>query len=68
MANGWTPERKARQSKLIQQWQPWKKSTGPKTDAGKSISSRNADKGGTRVLLRQLSRVMREQQVFNQGR
>ena len=33
MANGWSPERQARQAKLIRQWRPWEKSTGPKTQA-----------------------------------
>ena len=36
MANGWTPERRARQAELIRQWRPWEKSTGPKTEAGKA--------------------------------
>ena len=36
MANGWTPERKARQSQLIQSWQPWNKSTGARTPEGKT--------------------------------
>lgn len=41
MANGWTPERRARQAELIRTWRPWEKSTGPKTDEGKAIVSRN---------------------------
>ncbi|KXW57525.1 hypothetical protein FEMY_19490 [Ferrovum myxofaciens] len=41
MANGWTPERKARQSALIRAWKPWERSTGPKTAAGKAESSKN---------------------------
>lgn len=45
MANGWTLERKQRQAELIKTWRPWDKSTGPKTEAGKAASSRNADKG-----------------------
>lgn len=59
--NGWTQQRRERQSKLIQQWQPWKQSTGPKTPEGKAGSSQNAYKGGTRQLLRRLSQLMREQ-------
>lgn len=61
MANGWTPERRARQAELIRQWRPWEKSTGPRTQAGKDVVSRNADKGGTWRLLRELSRALREQ-------
>src|SRR3954451_21000362 len=35
-ANGWTPERRARQAEAIQQWKPWEKSTGPRTTRGKA--------------------------------
>lgn len=42
MANGWTDERRARQSVLIYRWKPWTKSTGAQTPKGKAISSRNA--------------------------
>lgn len=42
MANGWTPERRARQAQLIRQWQPWRQSTGPRSDAGKQRSAANA--------------------------
>jgi len=48
MANGWTPERRARQAALIQIWKPWKQSTGPRSDNGKSISSMNARTHGLR--------------------
>lgn len=43
-----TPEQRARQSQAIQAWQPWKKSTGPKSDAGKAAVARNAVKHGGR--------------------
>jgi hypothetical protein len=59
MANGWTPERRAQQSAAIQQWWPWKHSTGPKSREGKA--SRNAYKGGARAMLRGLARLLREQ-------
>ena len=61
MANGWTPERRARQAELIRQWQPWKQSTGPKSSEGKGAAARNAWKGGVRPLLRDLARGLREQ-------
>lgn len=48
MANGWTPERRARQAAAIKRWKPWEKSTGPKTDDGKHASSLNAVKHGLR--------------------
>ena len=60
MADGWTPERKARQAELIQRWKPWKESTGPKTKQGKQVVSQNSYKGGTRALLRELARLLRE--------
>lgn len=60
MANGWTEERRQRQVKLIREKRPWDKSSGPKTAEGKAKSSRNAYKGGTRPLLRQLARVLRK--------
>jgi len=37
------------QSELIRNWQPWNRSTGPKTADGKAAASRSACKGG-RVL------------------
>lgn len=43
MANGWTPERRARQAELIRSWKPWEKSTGPKTPDGKAKAARNGD-------------------------
>ena len=60
--NGWTPERRARQSVMIQQWQPWKKSTGPMTKEGKAKVAQNGYKGGTWRLIRDLARALREQQ------
>ncbi len=44
MANGWTPERKAKQSELIRQWKPWQHSTGAKKPEGKAIVAKNAVK------------------------
>lgn len=48
MANGWTPERRARQAALIKTWKPWQKSTGPKTEEGKAASASNSTKHGMR--------------------
>ena len=52
MNNGWTPQRKAKQSKAIQSWKPWEMATGPRTPAGKAKVSRNAWKGGKRPAFR----------------
>ncbi len=40
--SAWTPERRARQSAIIRQTQPWLCSTGPKSPEGKARSSQNA--------------------------
>jgi hypothetical protein len=60
MANGWTPERRARQAALIRTWKPWEQSTGPRTDEGKARTSRNGFKGGHRMMLRKLSQELNE--------
>ena len=59
MANGWTPERRAKQSAAIRRWRPWERSTGPRTAAGKARVARNAYKGGTREVLRLLARLLK---------
>jgi hypothetical protein len=56
-----TPEHRARQSAAIQQWRPWERSTGPKSEEGKARVSRNAYKGGRRAMLRELARLLRKQ-------
>ena len=58
MANGWTPERKARQAELIQRWKPWAESTGPKTAMGRQRVAQNAFKGGHWLQLRELSKLV----------
>ena len=65
----WTPKERQRQRELIIQHQPWTRSTGPKTAAGKQICSRNALKHGQRSArylqsqnkLRQSFRTLRSQ-------
>lgn len=44
-SHGWTNERRARQSALIRFWEPWKRSTGPRTVKGKAKSSGNVGVG-----------------------
>ena len=38
----WTPERRTRQAEIIRSTKPWERSSGPRTEAGKAISSQNA--------------------------
>lgn len=60
MNNGWTPERRLRQSQMIQQWKPWE-SAGVKTTEGKNISKMNAYKHGARSAdVRSMSRKITE--------
>ena len=68
MNHGWTSERKKRQAEAIRKWEPWKQSTGPKTEEGRKTSSMNAFKHGMRSaehreverLIAQLGRLERE--------
>ena len=59
MADGWTPERRARQAALIRTWRSWERSTGPRTPAGKATAANNADKGSASQLLRVLGAELR---------
>jgi hypothetical protein len=61
VANGWTPERRARQAALIHTWRPWERSIGPKTAEGKARSKMNGYKGGQRPQVRELARLLRQQ-------
>ncbi len=63
--NQWTPERRARQAEAVSRWKPWERSTGPRTVDGKAKASRNAYKGGTRTMLRELARHLREIERFS---
>ena len=58
MATTWTPERRARQAELIRTWQPWAKSTGPKSPEGRQRVSRNAWTGGHKAEMRELSKLV----------
>ncbi len=58
MANGWTPERRARQAALIRTWRPWEKSTGPRSDEGKARTARNGFKGGSWCEMREMTKAV----------
>lgn len=60
---GWTAERRRRQAMTIHRWKPWERSTGPKTSEGKGRVARNAYRGATRPLLRELARALRQQEL-----
>jgi hypothetical protein len=60
-AKGWTPERRARQAERNRLTQPWRSSTGPKTEAGKACVAMNALRHGYRgrVWLEKARRIRR---------
>jgi hypothetical protein len=66
---GWTPERRAAQAALIRRWQPWRSSTGPKTESGKARCARNALKHGRRSLavIREFQRIRRVLRMAEQN-
>lgn len=53
-----TPEHRRQQAERIRAWSPWKQSTGPRTAEGKATTCRNAWKGGSREVLRELARAL----------
>ena len=60
MSNGWTQERRQRQSELIHKWKPWALA-GVKTEEGKNISKMNAYKHGARCAeIRNMAREFTE--------
>ena len=68
-ASTWTQERRQHAADRIRARKPWLVSTGPKTQAGKSVSKMNAYKHGRRsgsVLARRRALVhfLREQKAF----
>lgn len=67
----WTPEAREKQRQLIKQWQPWERSTGPRTEQGKEVSSQNARRtalsdeelvAGLRKMRRELGAIAKIQQ------
>jgi hypothetical protein len=56
---GWTPARRVRQAALIRFWQPWRRSTGPRSEPGKARSAANALAHGqrSRANLLRLRRI-----------
>ncbi len=56
----WSEESRARAAAKTREQQPWLHATGPRTDVGKTKSSRNADKGQIRPKIRRLSKLLRQ--------
>ena len=62
---GWSDERRAKQAAAIRRWQPWTKSTGPRSAEGKAVSARNAAKPNSirrelLVMKAELANVQRQ--------
>ena len=55
----WTPEARKKHAERIRDWNPWTRSTGPRTESGKIRSSRNAWKGGDLKILGNCGEVLR---------
>ncbi len=55
--SGWTLERRERQREAIQNWKPWEKSTGPRSEKGRAQSAINARAGHLTRKLAKLSVV-----------
>jgi hypothetical protein len=65
MSNGWTPERRQRQSEMIKQWKPWERSTGPKTKAGKLKTCQNATRSiQVEQCLQKIASLLTDQKKF----
>lgn len=57
----WTDEARAKQAERIKEWKPWLKSTGPRTEEGKFVSSMNALKTGAHSAdMRDLEATLKE--------
>ncbi len=60
----WTTEARLKQAERIRALGPWKHATGPRTEAGKARSARNAWKGGVRATVARFSKILRETAVI----
>lgn len=60
-------KRLARQTGAIQRWRQWQQSTGPRTEAVRKRSGRNAFRGGERERNREFARLLRRQRQYLQS-
>lgn len=59
MGGIFTPERRRQAALRIHDWQPWTRSTGPRTAAGKRRIAQNSYRGGLQLKQRALARELR---------
>lgn len=65
--NGWTPERRQRQSELIHTWKPWVRSTGAITPDGKQRAKMNARRFTIMGLYKQACKLCNAKQLYQCG-
>jgi hypothetical protein len=65
--NGWTDERRAKQSAMIHSWKPWTQSTGARTQQGKDNSKMNARRVTMTGLYRRACKLCYYRQQFFKG-
>ena len=68
MANGWTPERRAKQSVSIHNWRPWEKAHGAVTPDGKKASSKNAHRFTQRKAMLLAGWLLKQSEACKAGR
>ena len=65
---GWSAECRRKQAEAIRRWQPWGRSTGPRTAAGKTASRMNAYKHGSRsATMREILKTLRDMRLFRRA-
>ena len=57
-----TDEHRRASAERARRHRPWTRSTGPTTDAGKAVSRMNRYRGAVRPTLREIARLLREQE------
>lgn len=55
-----TKQHREMRAKMIHEWKPWEKSTGPKTDEGKKRSAKRGYKGAVRPMQREMNKAFTE--------
>jgi len=61
------PSAFTRQAELIRTWRPWEKSTGPRSEAGKAVSSISAPRRVSTFISRVIT-VLQQRVQFVVGR